>query len=91
VARHRRRREFQHFALHHIGQAVDTHDTVGHRHHCALVTHIGADAQALDAALDQFRNFCGIELHDSFLLTKVCYRGAWTCEAQHQETASHLL
>jgi hypothetical protein len=30
---------------------------------------MSALAQALDAALDQFRNFCGIELHDSFLLS----------------------
>jgi hypothetical protein len=47
-------RELQHFALHHVGQAVDAHDAVGHRHHGALVAHVGADAQALDAALDQF-------------------------------------
>ncbi len=29
--------EFQHFALHHVGQAVDADDTVGHGHHGALV------------------------------------------------------
>ncbi|MDT4853252.1 hypothetical protein FQZ97_875120 [compost metagenome] len=62
-------REFQHFALHHIGQAVHADDTVGHRHHGALVAHITRCAQTLDAGLDQFRDFGGIELHDSFLLS----------------------
>ena len=61
-------REFEHLALHHIRQAVHAHDTVGHRHHSALITDIAASFQPLDAALNQFRNFCGIELHDSFLL-----------------------
>jgi hypothetical protein len=59
--------ELEHFALHHVGQAVHAHDAVGHRHHGALVLDVGAERQALDAALDQFGNFCGIELHDSFL------------------------
>ena len=60
-------REFQHFALHHVRQAVDAADAVGHGHHGALVADVGAGGEAFDAALDQFGNFCGIELHDSFL------------------------
>nr|WP_240592817.1 hypothetical protein [Macromonas bipunctata] len=60
-------REFQHLALHHVRQAVHAHDTVGHGHHGALVANVGTGGQTFDAALDQFRNFCGIELHDSFL------------------------
>jgi hypothetical protein len=63
--------ELQHFALHHVRQAVNAHDTVGHRHHGALVADIAAGGQPFDAALDEFRNFCGIELHDSFLLSLV--------------------
>jgi hypothetical protein len=34
-----------------------------------LVANVSAGAKDLDAALDQFGNFCGIELHDSFLLS----------------------
>jgi len=64
-------RELQHFALHHVRQAVNAHDTVRHRHHGALVADIAAGGQPFDAALDEFRNFCGIELHDSFLLSLV--------------------
>ena len=60
--------ELQHLALHHIGQAVDAANTVGHGDHRALVTHIGVACRALDTGFDQFRDFCGIELHDSFLL-----------------------
>jgi len=33
-----------------------------------LVAHIGVACRALDTGFDQFRDFCGIELHDSFLL-----------------------
>ncbi len=64
--------EFQHFALHGIGQAVHADDTVGHRDHGALVADVRRGAEAFDAALDQFRNFCGIELH--CFLRK---RGGW--------------
>ena len=71
VACRRRRREFQHFALHHVGQAVDAADAVGHRDHRALVADVGGGAKALDPALDQFGDFSGIELHDSFLLMRL--------------------
>ena len=61
-------REFQHFAGHRIGQAVDAADAVGHGDHRALVADVGGGRQALDPALDQFANLCGIELHVSFLV-----------------------
>ena len=59
--------KLQHLALHHIGQAVNAANTVGHRNHGALVANVSAAGQPLNAALDQLRNLCGIELHDSFL------------------------
>jgi hypothetical protein len=37
----------------------------------ALHAVVAAGGQPFDAALDEFRNFCGIELHDSFLLSLV--------------------
>ena len=49
-----RRRKLQHFALHGFRQTVYAHDAVCHRHHGALITHIGTDTQPLDTALDQF-------------------------------------
>ena len=61
--------ELQHFTLHCVGQTVHAHDTVGHGHDSALVADVTADGQPFNAALDQFRNLCGIELHDSFLLS----------------------
>src|SRR6185312_2916640 len=59
--------KFEHLALHHIRQAMYAANTVRHGHDRPLVPDIGAGRQAFDTALDQFRNFCGIELHDSFL------------------------
>ncbi|MNN34211.1 hypothetical protein D3C81_1480070 [compost metagenome] len=55
--------KFEHFALHHVGQAVDAGNTVGHGHDGALSTDISRSAQALDAALEQFADLGGIELH----------------------------
>jgi hypothetical protein len=55
--------ELEHFAGHHVGQAVHTHDAVGDGHHRALVLDVARAGQALDAALDQLGNFCGIEVH----------------------------
>ena len=37
----------------------------------ALIADVGAGRQSFNTALDQFRDFCGIELHDSFLLSLV--------------------
>jgi hypothetical protein len=34
-----------------------------------LVTDVGGARQAFDTAFQQFGNFCGIELHGSFLLS----------------------
>ncbi len=61
--------EFKHFALHHVRQAVDAANTVRDGHNRALIADVCHRGQALNTALDQFRNFCGIELHDSFLLS----------------------
>src|SRR5690606_33689440 len=55
--------EFQHFALHDVGQAVDTGDAVGDGDHRALVTRRGGELQVLDPALDQVTDFRGVELH----------------------------
>src|SRR5690606_7097144 len=38
-------REFKHFALHHVGQAVDAGNTVGHGYDRALRTYVGGRAQ----------------------------------------------
>jgi hypothetical protein len=47
---------------------VDAADTVSHGNHGALIAHIRVAAGTLDAGFDELRDFCGIELHDSFLL-----------------------
>jgi len=59
--------ELQHFAGHHVADAVHAHDAVGDGDHRALVLDVRRDRQAFDAALDQFGNFCGIQVH-GFLL-----------------------
>src|SRR5574343_1687999 len=60
---------------------MDANDTVRHRHHSTLVADVAAGSQALDAALDQFRNFGGIELHHSFLLL-------WLAETSSRDSRS---
>src|SRR6516225_3311545 len=57
-------RELEHFALHRVGQAVHAADAVGDGDDRALVADVGRRPQAFDAALDQFGNFSGIQLHD---------------------------
>src|SRR6202000_3083258 len=57
-------RELEHFALHRVGQAVHAADAVGDGDDGALVADVGRRPQAFDAALDQFVNFSGIQLHD---------------------------
>ncbi len=57
-------RELEHFALHRVGQAVHAADAVGDGDDRALVADVGRRPQAFDAALDQFGNFRGIQLHD---------------------------
>jgi hypothetical protein len=37
-------RQLDHFALHHVGQAVDAHDAVGHRGDGAFVARFGAES-----------------------------------------------
>ncbi len=61
--------KFQHLALHYVGQTMDAADAIGNGYDRTFVAHIRANAQALDTGLDQIRNLCGIELHDSFLLS----------------------
>jgi hypothetical protein len=47
----RHARELDHFALHHVGQAVDAHDAVGDRGHGAFVARFGGELDLLDAVL----------------------------------------
>jgi hypothetical protein len=55
--------EFQHFALHDVGQAVHAADAVGHGDDGAFGAGGGSQLQILDLALDQVADFRGIELH----------------------------
>src|SRR3546814_3276452 len=50
-----------HLALHHVGQAVDAHDAVGHAGHGAFVARLGTELDLLDAGLDQFADFGRVE------------------------------
>src|SRR5207253_797196 len=76
-------RKLEHFALHHVRQAVDAHDTVGHGDHGALVANVCARFKALDPALDQLADLRGIELHYSLLIVNsvACRRGAQAVKA----------
>jgi hypothetical protein len=62
--------EFQHFALHNVLQAVHTADTVGDGYYGALRAHFRCALQVLDLALDQFRNFGRIQLHEILLVVQ---------------------
>jgi hypothetical protein len=55
--------EFQHFALHDVGQAVHAADAVGHGDDGAFGAGRGSELQVLYLALDQVADFGGIELH----------------------------
>ncbi len=60
--------ELDHLAVHHLGQAVNPHDTVGHADDGALVLGLGADVEPLDTALDDFTDFRWVQLlHLGFL------------------------
>src|SRR5690606_8563440 len=61
-------REFQHLTLHHVREAVDAADAVGHRDHGALRAHLGRRGEILDLALDQLADFGRVQLHGSELL-----------------------
>ena len=65
VQRHTERvvREFQHLALHHVGQAVDAADAVGHRDDGAFGAHFGGAAERLDLVLDQLADLGRVQLH----------------------------
>ena len=60
--------EFQHFALHHIGQAVHANDTVGHADHRSFGARLGQCFEVIDATADQIANFGRVELHLDFLI-----------------------
>ena len=55
--------KLDHLALHHIGQAVDAADAVGHRDDRTLVARIGGNVEVLDLALEQFADLSRIQLH----------------------------
>ena len=57
--------EFQHLALHHVGQTMDAADTVGDGDDRALIANLSGFAKALDPALDQFADFRCVELHSN--------------------------
>jgi hypothetical protein len=50
---------------------MDAANAVGYGNNRTLVTYVGTGGQAFNTTLDQFRNFCGIELHGSFLLSLI--------------------
>ena len=54
--------EFDHFAVHDVGQTEDPHDTVGHADDGAFVAGLRGHVEFLDATLDDFTNFGRIEL-----------------------------
>ena len=55
--------EFEHFALHHVVQTVNTANTVGNRNDGPLGTEISGDPEAFDSLLQQLADFTGIKLH----------------------------
>src|SRR6185369_1167972 len=63
-------REFEHFTLHDVLQAMHAADTVGDGNHGALRAHFRCALQVLDLALDQFRNFGRIQLHEILLVVQ---------------------
>ena len=62
--------EFQHFTLHDVLQAMHATDAVSDGNHGALRTHFRCALQVLDLALDQFRNFGRIQLHENLLVVQ---------------------
>ncbi len=62
--------KFEHFALHDVLQAVHTADAIGDGNHGALRAHFRCALQVLDLALDQFRNFGRIQLHEILLVVQ---------------------
>src|SRR5690606_32401071 len=46
--------KLEHFALHHVGQTVNTRNTVGHGDNRALCANVGGSAQPFNAAFEQF-------------------------------------
>src|SRR5450759_2188230 len=46
-------------------------NAVSDGHDRTLIANVGTGRQTFNTVLDQFRNFCWIELHDSFLLSLI--------------------
>src|SRR5581483_1420933 len=62
--------EFDHLALHHVGQAVDAHDAVGESHDRAFGAGRRRALELLDARADEFADLGRIQLlHDESLVT----------------------
>ncbi len=55
-------RELDHFAVHDVGQTVDTYDTVRNADDGALITGLSSDIRFLNALLDDFTNLGRIQL-----------------------------
>src|SRR3954471_2772478 len=63
-------RKLQHLALHHIRQAVNPADAIGHGYHRTLRAHLGRNRQILDLVADQLADLRRIQLlHRSLLFT----------------------
>src|SRR3569623_3441664 len=56
-------REFAHYTVQYVGQAVDADDAVGAAHHGAFGARLGADLGAVDTLLDEIADFRRIQLH----------------------------
>ena len=56
-------REFEHLALHGVGQTVDARDAIGQRHDGALRAYFRAGIEVLNPALDQLTDFRRVQLH----------------------------
>ncbi len=61
--------EFQHFTLHHIGQTINTHNTICHAKNRAFSTCLSRRIVILDTTTNQTTNFRRVELHLSFLIS----------------------
>ena len=81
-------RKLEHFALHHVREAVDAADAVGDRHNCALRAHLRARIEVLDAVLDEFRDLGRVQLHGCSLSFQCRLEGA---ELRARRTVDNLV
>jgi hypothetical protein len=61
-------REFQHFTLHHVGQAVYTYDTISNTDHRTFGACLSQRFEVIDAAANQITYFRRVKLHLDFLI-----------------------